>query len=99
MRPSQPIRDRLAWGWEIHTVRGGINTGDIRVRHWVVGVVDVWIDSDPGRGGTILPRWRIQCLYKPWPMTDHAKYVFFLALTSSVKYLTAAISSAASCCI
>ena len=29
-------------------MRGGINPDDIRVRPRVVGVVDVWIDSDPG---------------------------------------------------
>ena len=29
------------WGWDFHTVRGGINPGDIRVRLRVVGVVDV----------------------------------------------------------
>ena len=36
------------WGWHFHTVRGGINPDDIRARPWVVGVVDVWMDSDPG---------------------------------------------------
>ena len=38
------------WGWDFHTVRGGINRDDIRVRPRVVGVVDVWMDSDPGIG-------------------------------------------------
>ena len=36
------------WGWDLHTVRGGINPDDIRVRPRVFGVVDVWMDSDPG---------------------------------------------------
>ena len=36
------------WGWDFHTMRGGINPDDIRVRPRVVGVVDVWMDSDPG---------------------------------------------------
>ena len=36
------------WGWNFHTVWGGINPDDIRVRPQVVGVVDVWMDSDPG---------------------------------------------------
>ena len=36
------------WGWDFHTVRGAINPGDIRVRPRVVGVVDVWMDFDPG---------------------------------------------------
>ena len=35
-------------GWDFHTVRTSINPDDIRVRPWVVGVVDVWMDSDPG---------------------------------------------------
>ena len=35
-------------GWDFHTVRGGINPDDIRVHPRVVGVVDVWMDSDPG---------------------------------------------------
>ena len=29
-------------------VRGGINQDDVRVRPRVIGVVDVWMDSDPG---------------------------------------------------
>ena len=36
------------WGWDFHTVRGGVKPGDNRVRPWVVGVVDVWTDFDPG---------------------------------------------------
>ena len=36
------------WGWDFHTVWGGINPDDIRVRPRVVRVVDVWMDSDPG---------------------------------------------------
>ena len=36
------------WGWDFRTVRRGINPDDIRVRPRVVGVVDVWMDSDPG---------------------------------------------------
>ena len=35
------------WGWNFHTVRGVINPDDIRGRPRVVGVVDVWMDSDP----------------------------------------------------
>ena len=44
--PSQSEIDR--WGWGFHTVRGGINPDDIRVHPRLVGVVDVWMDSDPG---------------------------------------------------
>ena len=36
------------WGWDFHTVRGGINPNDIRVRPQVVGEVAVCMDSDPG---------------------------------------------------
>ena len=36
------------WGWDFHTMRGGVNLDDVRVRPRVVGVVDVWMDSDPG---------------------------------------------------
>ena len=35
------------WGWGFHTVREGVNPDDIRVRPRVVGVVDVWMDSEP----------------------------------------------------
>ena len=44
---SQPIRDRPVGGVEdyCHTVRGGINPGDIRVRSRVVGVVCVCGDG------------------------------------------------------
>ena len=44
--PSQSEIGRS--GWDSHTVRVGINPDDIRVRPRVVGVVDVWMDSDPG---------------------------------------------------
>ena len=36
------------WGWDFHIVRRGINPDDIRVRPRVVGVVDVWMDFNPG---------------------------------------------------
>ena len=35
-------------GWYFHNVRGVINPDDIRVRPRAIGVVDVWMDSDPG---------------------------------------------------
>ena len=38
------------WSWDCHTVPGGINLDDIRVRPRVVGVVDLRMDSDPGMG-------------------------------------------------
>ena len=59
IRLAQPIRDRPVWGLDFHTVRGGINPGDTRVRPRVVGVVDVCMDSDPGMGGPIVPGLRI----------------------------------------
>ena len=53
-------------------MRGGINPGDIRVRPRVVRVVDVWMDSDPGMGGPIVPGWRIYYMYEPWPISDQS---------------------------
>ena len=44
--PSQSEIGR--WGWDFHTVRECINPDDIRFRPRVVGVVDVWMDSDSG---------------------------------------------------
>ena len=38
------------WGWAFHTLRGGIDPGDLRFRRGVVGVVDTWKDSDPEMG-------------------------------------------------
>ena len=73
IRPSQPIRDRPVWGWDFRTVRGGINPGDIRVRPRVVEVVYVWMDSDPGMGGPIVPGWRLYSMYELWPMSDEAR--------------------------
>ena len=35
-------------GWDFHTVRGGINPDGIRVCPRAVGVIDVWMDFDPG---------------------------------------------------
>ena len=37
------------WGCDFHTVRGGINPDDIRACPRDVGVIDVWMDSDPGK--------------------------------------------------
>ena len=37
-------------GWGFHTVGHGIDPGDLRFRHRVVGVVHVWRISDPGMG-------------------------------------------------
>ena len=36
------------WGWDFHTVPGGINPEGIRVRLRVVRAVDVWMDPDSG---------------------------------------------------
>ena len=57
-QPPPLISDRPMWCWDFHTVWIGINPGDIRVRPRVLGVVDVWIDSDPGMGGPIVSEWR-----------------------------------------
>ena len=32
------------WGWGFHTLRGGIDPGDLRFRPRVVGVVEIWKD-------------------------------------------------------
>ena len=32
------------WGWDFHTVRGGVDPEDHRFRLQVVGVLDVWRD-------------------------------------------------------
>ena len=45
----QPISDRPV-GLQFHTMGQGINPGDILFRPWVVGIVDAWMDSDPGMG-------------------------------------------------
>ena len=47
------------WRWGFHTVRGGINPGDLRFRPLFVGVVEIWKDfvsgdetlSSPGAAG------------------------------------------------
>ena len=46
--PSQSAT--LPWGWGFHTVRGGIDPGDFRIRRRVVGVVDEWKDFLTGGG-------------------------------------------------
>ena len=42
MSPSQSATSH--WGWGFHTVRGGIDAGDLRFRPWVVGIVEIWKD-------------------------------------------------------
>ena len=46
--PSQAATDQS--GCDFHTMGGGISPGDVRFRSRVVGVLDVWMDSDPGIG-------------------------------------------------
>ena len=46
--PTTANQKNGRWGWDFHTVRGAINPDDICVRPWGVGVVDVWMASDPG---------------------------------------------------
>ena len=38
---QQPTRP---WGWDFHTMRGGIDPGNHRFRSRVVGDVEVWKD-------------------------------------------------------
>ena len=42
MSPSQSAITR--WGWGFHTLRGGIDPGDLRLRPRVAGVVEIWTD-------------------------------------------------------
>ena len=51
--PSQSAISR--WGWGFHTVRGGFDPGDHRVRPRVVGVVDSWNYFSPGDGDLSSP--------------------------------------------
>ena len=65
------------WGWDFHTVRGGINPDDIRVCPRVVGVVDVcgWI---PTRYVTLLCPGDAYFVYESRPMSDQTKMTVFL---------------------
>ena len=80
MSLSQSATSQLGWGF--HTLRGGINPGDLRFRPRVVGVVDiwkgfesgdethpprVWRDSGVGPRGTLAARW----LHEPQPISNH----------------------------
>ena len=42
MRPSQSVITQ--WGWGFHTLRGGIDPENLRLRPRVVGVVEIWND-------------------------------------------------------
>ena len=42
-------------GWGFHNVRGGIEPGEIHVRHQYIGVVDVWKDFCSGDGTLSFP--------------------------------------------
>ena len=55
MSPSQSAITQ--WGWGFHTLRGGIDPGDLRFRPRVVEVVDRWKGLLPGMG-TYPPRVR-----------------------------------------
>jgi len=60
MNPSQSATSQ--WGWSFHTVRGGIDPGDLRFRPRVVGVVEIWKNCWSGDGklyspGAAGPRW------------------------------------------
>ena len=48
MNPSQSATS--LWGWGFHTVRGGIDPGDLRFRRRAVGVVDERKDFLTGGG-------------------------------------------------
>ena len=48
MSLSQSATSQLGWGF--HTLRGGIDPGDLRFRPRVVGVVEIWNGFEPGMG-------------------------------------------------
>ena len=35
------------WGWGFHTLRGGIDPGNLRFRPRVIGAVEIWTDFEP----------------------------------------------------
>ena len=42
-RPKAPAKADISdWGWDFHTLRGGIDPGDVQFRPQVAGVVDAW---------------------------------------------------------
>ena len=53
MRPSRSAITQ--WGWGFHTLRGGIDPGDLRFRPRVVGVVEVRKYSRSGDGNLSSP--------------------------------------------
>ena len=65
------------WVRDFHTVRRGINPDNVRVRPRVVGVVDVWIDSDPGMWPYRARVTPTLCTYESWPMRDQTKTTCF----------------------
>ena len=48
MSPSQSAITQ--WGWGFHTLRGGIDPGDVSFRPRVVGDVEIWKSFEPGMG-------------------------------------------------
>ena len=46
MSPSQS--EITQWGWGFHTLRGGIDQGDLYFRPRVAGVVDIWSEFSSG---------------------------------------------------
>ena len=63
------------WGWDFHTVRGGINPDDIRVPPRVVGVVDV--HGFRSRHMTLSCPGDAYFVYESWPMSDQTKMTCF----------------------
>ena len=53
MSPSQSATSQLDWGF--HTLRDGIDPGDLRFRPRVFGVVDIWKYFCPGDGNLSSP--------------------------------------------
>ena len=44
LAPAYQQSPSTLWGWGFHTLRGGIDPGDLRFLPRLVGVVDLWKD-------------------------------------------------------
>ena len=67
MSPRQSATSQ--WDWGFHTLRGGIDPGDLRFRTRVVGAVDVWKDFSSGDGNPSSPGCA-GSMYDPQPVSN-----------------------------
>ena len=71
MSPRQSATSQ--WDWGFHTLRGGIDPGDLRFRTRVVGAVDVWKDFSSGDGNPSSPGCA-GSMYDPQPINDRGRW-------------------------